>query len=164
MGDERFMKRAIELSREGALGGHGYPFGTTIVKDGKIVGEGFNMVVSTNDPTAHAEVVAIRDACKKLKTFSLKGCDLYVNGPPCCMCFASIMWAEIDRVFYVLSAQDSADIGLGDQHLYAEMSRPLEERSIPFIPMHQLDKEAREVYDLWAAKIDTRGRARSDEA
>ncbi len=162
MSDERFMRRAIELSREGVLGGHGGPFGTTIVKDGHIVGEGHNMVISTNDPTAHAEVVAIREAGKNLDTFDLSGCDLYVNGPPCCMCFSSILWAGISRVFYVLSAKDAADIGLGDQHLYEDMARPLGERSIPFIPMHQLDEEARQVYDLWANKSDKIVFSRSD--
>ncbi len=162
MSDERFMRRAIELSREGVLGGHGGPFGTTIVKDGRIVGEGHNMVISTNDPTAHVEVVAIREAGKNLSTFDLSGCDLYVNGPPCCMCFSSILWAGISRVFYVLSAKHAADIGLGDQHLYEQMSRPLGERSIPFIPMHQLDEEARQVYDLWANKSDKIVFSRSD--
>lgn len=162
MPDERFLRRAIELSRIGVLGGHGGPFGTTIVKDGRIVGEGHNMVISSNDPTAHAEVVAIREAGKNLNTFDLSGCDMYINGPPCCMCFASILWAGISRVYYALSAQDSVDIGLGDQHLYDEMARPIGERSIPFIPMNQLDAEAREVYDLWASKSDKITFSRSD--
>ncbi len=154
MPDERFMRCANELSRQGVLGGHGGPFGTTIVKDGHIVGEGHNMVISSNDPTAHAEIVAIREAGKKLNTFDLSGCDLYVNGPPCCMCFASILWAGISQVFYVLSAKDAVDIGLGDQYLYEQISRPLEDRSIPFIPMPQLDEEARQVYHLWANQAD----------
>ncbi len=89
-------------------------------------------------------------------------CDLYVNGPPCCMCFASILWAGLSRVFYVLSAKDAEDIGLGDQHLCEEMSRPLEGRSIPFIPMNELDEEARQVYDLWANKSDKIILSRSD--
>jgi tRNA(Arg) A34 adenosine deaminase TadA len=99
---------------------------------------------STNDATAHAEVVAIREAGKTLNTFDLSGCDLYVNGSPCCMCFASILWAGISRVFYLLSAKDAADIGLGDQHLYDEMARPIDGRCIPFISMPELDEEARD--------------------
>ena len=95
MSHERFLRRAIELSREAVVGGYGLPFGTVIVKDGEIVGEGYNMVTSTNDPTAHAEVVAIRDAAKASRHYDLSGCDLYVNGPPCCMCLGTILWARI---------------------------------------------------------------------
>lgn len=149
MSNEAFMRRAIELSREGVVGRHGLPFGTVIVKDGKVVGEGYNMVTSTNDPTAHAEVVAIRNAAKALKTFDLSGCDLYVNGPPCCMCLGSILWARISRVFYTLSMKDCDDIGLPHQHLFEDFSRPIEARSIPFLAMPELAAEAREVYDLW---------------
>lgn len=144
------MKRAIELSREGVVGGYGFPFGTVIVKDGEIVGEGFNRVTSSNDPTAHAEVVAIREAGRRLGTFDLSGCDLYVNGPPCCMCLGAILWAKISRVFYVLSMQACDDIGLPHQHLFEEFSRPIDQRSIPFIAMPELDEEARAVYELWA--------------
>ncbi len=162
MSDERFMRRAIELSRIGVMGGHGGPFGTTIVKDGRIVGEGHNMVISTNDATAHAEVVAIREAGKTLDTFDLSGCDLYVNGPPCCMCFASILWAGISRVFYLLSAKDAADIGLGDQHLYDEMARPIDGRCIPFISCRNSMRKRAIVYSLWASKSDKIVFSRSD--
>jgi len=150
MSEERFMKRAIELSREGVVGRYGLPFGSTVVKNDKIVGEGYNMVTSTNDPTAHAEVLAIRDAAKRLQTHDLSGCDLYANGPPCCMCFGTILWARISRVFYVLSMQASEDIGLPHEHLYDDFSRPIDQRSIPFIAMPALDDEARAVYELWA--------------
>ncbi len=160
--DERFVKRAIELSGDGVLGGQGGPFGTTIVKDGRISGEGHDMVISTNDATAHAEVVAIREAGKNLNTLDLSGCDSYVNGPPCCMCLASIMRAGISRVCYLLSAKDAEHTGLGDQHLYEGMARFLEDRSIPFISMHELDEEAREVYSLWANKSDKIVLSRSD--
>ena len=112
------------------------------------------MVISTNDPTAHAEVLAIRDAAKQLQTYDLSGCDLYANGPPCCMCFGTILWARISRVFYVLSMQASEDIGLPHEHLYDDFSRPIDQRSIPFIAMPELDDEARAVYDLWANSPD----------
>lgn len=150
MSSEQFMKRAIELSREGVVGGYGLPFGTTIVKDGEIVGQGYNLVTSTNDPTAHAEIVAIRDAAEHLQTYDLSGCDLYVNGPSCCMCLGAILLAQISRVFYVLSLKDCDDIGLSHAHLFEEFSRPIDQRSIPFIAMPELDDEARAVYDLWA--------------
>lgn len=154
MSNERFMKRAIELSREGVVGKYGLPFGSTVVKDDEIVGEGYNMVTSTNDPTAHAEVLSIRDAAKRLQTYDLSGCDLYTNGPPCCMCFGTILWARISRVFYVLSMQASEDIGLPHEHLYDDFSRPIDQRSIPFIAMPKFDDEARAVYDLWANAPD----------
>ena len=151
MSNERFMRRAIELSREGVEGGYGLPFGSTVVKDGEIVGEGYNMVTSSNDPTAHAEVLAIRDAAQRLQTYDLSGCDLYANGPPCCMCFGTILWARISRVFYVLSMKASDDIGLPHEHLYEDFGRPIDQRSIPFIAMPGLDDEAWAVYDLWAS-------------
>jgi len=154
MSDERFMKRAIELSREGVTGGYGLPFGSVVVKDDEIVGEGYNMVTSTNDPTAHAEVLSIRDAARRLETYDLSGCDLYTNGPPCCMCLGTILWARISRVFYVLSMKDCDDIGLPHEHLFEDFSRPIDQRSIPFIAMTGFDDEARAVYDLWANAPD----------
>lgn len=154
MAEQRFMRRAIELSREGVTGGHGFPFGTVIVRDDEIVGEGYNQVPSTNDPTAHAEVVAIREAGRRLGTFDLSGCDLYVNGPPCCMCLGAILWAGVSRVFYTLDMQACVDIGLPHEHLFDDFSRPLDKRSIPFIAMPELNEEAREVYELWAASPD----------
>jgi guanine deaminase len=154
MSNERFMRRAIELSREGVEGRHGLPFGATVVKDGEIVGEGYNRVTSTNDPTAHAEVLAIRDAAQRLQTYNLRGCDLYTNGPPCCMCFGTILWARISRVFYTLSMKASDDIGLPHAHLYDDFARPVDQRSIPFIKMPEFDDEAWEVYELWASSPD----------
>src|SRR5438874_346376 len=109
-----FMRRVIELSRNGMLGGFGGPFGSVIVKDGEIVGEGHNEVIATNDPTAHAEIVAIRRASARLKTFDLSGCDIYINGTPCCMCMASMLWARLDRAYFILEEKDSEAIGLGD--------------------------------------------------
>ncbi|HYN00145.1 MAG TPA: nucleoside deaminase [Aestuariivirgaceae bacterium] len=148
---EDFMRRVIDLAREGIAGRHGYPFGATVVRDGTIVGEGYNMVVSTSDPTAHAEMVAIRNAARKLNTHDLSGCDIYTNGPPCCMCLGSILWARISRVFYTLSMKDSEDIGLPHEHLFEDFSRPLDARSIPFIAMPEFDAPSRAVYDLWYA-------------
>lgn len=154
MSHERYLRRAIELSREAVVGGYGLPFGTVIVKDGEIVAEGYNMVTSTNDPTAHAEVVAIRRAAKHLDTYDLSECDLYVNGPPCCMCLGTILWARIKRVFYTGSMKDSDDIGLPHEHLFEDFARPIDHRSIPFIAMPEFSEEARAVFDLWADMPD----------
>jgi guanine deaminase len=149
------MRRVIELSRRGMRGGFGGPFGTVIVKNGEIVGEGHNQVLATNDPTAHAEVLAIRRASAKLKTFDLSGCELYVNGAPCCMCMASILWARIDRVYYALSMAASKEVGLADDHFYEELARPLGERRIvPMINFPDVDEEALAVYREWLAKPD----------
>jgi guanine deaminase len=101
MYETRFMHRVLELSRRGMTNGHGGPFGCVIVKDGEIVGEAHNEVLSSNDPTAHAELLAVRRASAKLKTFNLGGCELYTNGAPCCMCMSSMLWSRIDRAYYV---------------------------------------------------------------
>ena len=153
MDQKTIMRRVIELSQRGMRAGFGGPYGTVIVKDGEIVGEGHNEVLATNDPTAHAEVLAIRRAGAKLETFDLSGCDMYVNGTPCCMCMGSILWARISKVYYALSPEASAEIGLGDEHLYAEMARPLNERQIvPMINYPDVDDEAIAVYREWLAK------------
>ena len=155
MDKTQVMKRVIELSRQGMIGGFGGPFGCVIVKDGMIVGEGHNEVLSTNDPTAHAEVLAIRRASAKLKTFNLGGCELYTNGTPCCMCMSSMLWARIDRAYYILEEKDSEAVGFGDEHLYEEVARPLAERRIlPMIYLPQLHDEAMAVYREWTAKED----------
>ena len=155
MDQEQIMKRVIELSRKGMLGGVGGPFGSVIVKKGEIVGEGHNEVLATNDPTAHAEVVAIRRASAKLKSFDLSGCEIYINGTPCCMCMASMLWARIDRAYYILTEKDSETIGLGDRHLYEEVSRPLGDRRIlPMIHLPALREEALAIYEMWNAKPD----------
>jgi guanine deaminase len=153
MDQKAIMRRVIELSQSGMCGGFGGPYGTVIVKDGEIVGEGHNEVLATNDPTAHAEVLAIRRAGAKLGTFDLSGCEMYVNGTPCCMCMGSILWARIAKVYYALSPEASAEIGLGDEHLYAEMARPLAERSIvQMVNYPDVDDEAIAVYREWLAK------------
>ena len=155
MDQKAIMKRVIELSAQGMRNGFGGPYGTVIVKDGEIVGQGHNEVLATNDPTAHAEVVAIRRAGAKLGTFDLSGCEMYVNGTPCCMCMGSILWAKISTVYYALSPEASAEIGLGDEHLYAEMARPLKDRQVvPMISYPDLDQDAMAVYREWLAKPD----------
>ena len=126
-----------------------------MVKDGEIVGEAHNEVLSSNDPTAHAELLAVRRASAKLNTFNLSGCELYTNGAPCCMCMSSMLWGRVDRAYYALAMDDSRSIGLGDDHFYEELSRPLEQRQIiPMIHEPELTAEARAVYRLWTEKAD----------
>lgn len=138
---------AIDLSRSGMKAGKGGPFGCVIVKDQKVIGIGCNSVLATNDPTAHAEVVAIRDACKNLGTFQLDGCDLYTSCEPCPMCLGAIYWARPERVFYANTKTDAAEVGFDDQFIYEELELPLEGRKIPF---SQLSKEeANRVFQEW---------------
>jgi tRNA(Arg) A34 adenosine deaminase TadA len=155
MDQKQIMKRVVELSRKGMESGFGGPFASVIVKDGQIVGEAHNEVLATNDPTAHAEVLAIRRASTALKSFDLSGCEIYINGTPCCMCMGSMLWARISRAYYILTEADSASIGLGDQHLYEEVSRPLAQRKvIPMIHLPELRGEALAVYRDWQARPD----------
>lgn len=114
-----FMTEAIKEGEKGIFSGDGGPFGTVIVKDGKIVGRGHNMVLACNDPTAHGEISAIRDACTNLKTFSLKGCTLYTTAQPCPMCLGAILWARIDKVYYGCNIEDTAEIGFDDREFYS---------------------------------------------
>ena len=147
------MQRVVELSRRGMTGGFGYPFGCVIVKDGEIVGEGHNEVLSSNDPTAHAEMLAIRRASARIKTYDLKGCELYTNGTPCCMCMSSMLWANIDRAYYILEEKDSEAIGFGDRHFYDEVRRPIDQRQIlPMVQLPELKDDAMVVYRLWTGK------------
>ncbi len=132
MSDRRkFMLRAIEIAREGMRRGDGGPFGAVIARDGEIVGEGWNRVVSGNDPTAHGEVSAIRDACKRLGTFSLEGCEIHTTGQPCPMCLGAIHWARIGRIYYGFRIEDAAGIGFDDREFFRQMNLPPEERRIP---------------------------------
>ena len=121
-----FMRRAIDLSRQKMNENCGGPFGAVIVKGDKIVAEGWNLVTSSNDPTAHAEVTAIRNACKALNTFELKGCDIYTSCEPCPMCLAAIYWAHLDGIYYANSRKDAAAIGFDDDFLYQEIPLPEE--------------------------------------
>lgn len=153
MYDTKHMRRVLELAQRGMDCGHGGPFGAVIVRQGEIVGEAHNEVLSSNDPTAHAELLAVRRASARLKTFNLSGCELYTNGAPCCMCMSSMLWARLDRAYYVLSMDDSRDIGLGDEPFYEELARPINSRKI--IPMEQnreLARDARAVYEAWVVK------------
>lgn len=126
-----FMRRAIELARCGVEAGDGGPFGAVIVKEDRIVGEGWNRVIATNDPTAHGEITAIRDACNRLKTFDLSGCEIFTTGEPCPMCLAAIYWARIKNIYFGFSIEDAALIGFDDRLFFEELSRPPEERLIP---------------------------------
>jgi len=144
-----FMRQAIALAYQGMEGGHGGPFGAVIVRDGKIIGRGHNRVLSACDPTAHAEVTAIRDAAKNEQKFDLSGSVIYVNGLPCPMCMSSIFWARIDKVYYGCAPEDAAAIGFDDQKFYVELAKPPAERETPAIQMTEYLGEARDCYQAW---------------
>ena len=150
--DETFLRAAIDLSRRRMEAGFGGPFGAIVVRDGKIVAEGFNQVTSANDPTGHAEISAIRAACAALKTFSLAGCTLYTSCEPCPMCLGAIYWARLDRVVYANTRADAAVIGFDDDHIYREFDKPIAGRAIPFA--HLPSEEGRAVFAAWQAKPD----------
>jgi guanine deaminase len=150
--DNPFMARAIQLSIENVLSGQGGPFGAVIVRDGSIVAEGVNRVTATNDPTAHAEVVAIRDACGKLGFFELKDCELYASCEPCPMCLGAIYWARLARVYFGTSAADASRIGFDDSAIYREFARPHSERSFPMVQM--MREQALTAFRAWNEKAD----------
>jgi tRNA(Arg) A34 adenosine deaminase TadA len=129
----RFMRRAIALARRGMNARAGGPFGAVVVRRGAIVGEGWNRVVATRDPTAHGEIVAIRAACRRLATFRLTGSDLYTTGEPCPMCLAAAYWARIDRIFYGFTIDDAARIGFDDRLIYRQLAKPGDRRTMPAI-------------------------------
>lgn len=141
------MARAIQLSIENVLSGRGGPFGAVVAKDGDVVTEAANQVTATNDPTAHAEVLAIRQACQKLRCFELKGCDLYTSCEPCPMCLGAIYWARIDKVYFGGLAADAAKAGFDDSAIYAEFAQPHAEREIPMIQM--MREEALAAFRAW---------------
>jgi guanine deaminase len=147
-----FMREAIRLSRAKMQGNHGGPFGAIVVRSGRIVGRGWNQVTSANDPTAHAEVVAVRAACKKLKRFHLDDCELYTSCEPCPMCLGALYWARIQRVYYANTRKDAAQIQFDDALIYREIKLPLSRRRIPMRQL--LRNEAQQVFKLWAAKSD----------
>jgi guanine deaminase len=147
-----FMARAIQLSITGVHSGRGGPFGAVVVRDGKIVAEGVNQVTSKNDPTAHAEVLAIREACAKLGIFELKDCELYTSCEPCPMCFGAIYWARLSRVYFANTAEDAAKIGFDDSFIYSELRQPHSQRRIPAIQM--MREEALAGFRAWAVKPD----------
>jgi tRNA(Arg) A34 adenosine deaminase TadA len=142
-----FMRRAIALGLENVRAGRGGPFAALVVKDGSVVAEGANCVTTANDPTAHAEVVAIREACRRLGDFQLAGCDLYTTCEPCPMCLGAIYWARSARVFYACLAADAAEAGFDDAFIYEELQRPFAERRMP---MQQLLRdESLAIFSLW---------------
>ena len=150
--DEKFMRRAIELAQTGIDSNAGGPFGAVVVKDGEIIAEGNNRVTSTNDPTAHAEVVAIRNACQKLNSFQLDGCVLYTSCEPCPMCLGAIYWARPAQMFFACTREDAAAIGFDDYFIYEEIERPIEERHIKSINF--LRDAGLTVFENWANKTD----------
>jgi len=149
---ETFMHEAIRLSLEKMEAGFGGPFGAVVVKDGEIIARGFNNVLSSNDPTAHAEVDAIRKACKALDTFQLTGCELYTSCEPCPMCLGAIYWARPDKVYYANTKEDAASIGFDDHFIYQELDKDLPERSIPMEQL--LAEEAKISFQVWEQKAD----------
>ena len=147
-----FMARAIALSLANVRSGRGGPFAAVVVKDGKIIAEGVNQVTETNDPTAHAEVVAIREACRKLADFELRDCELYTSCEPCPMCLGAIYWARPARIYFGNTAEDAARIGFADLLIYHETVKPLSQRQIPMIPL--MREEAQEAFRAWQKKGD----------
>ena len=147
MNSDFFMQKAIELSIKN-INNNGGPFGCVIVKNNKIISEGVNGVTQNNDPTAHAEIVAIRNACKKLNTFDLSGCELYTSCEPCPMCLSAIYWSHIDLVYYGNSRENAAEIQFDDKFIYDEMKKEINERKIPLKQI--LKDEAIKAFNLWA--------------
>ena len=150
--NEAFMREAIALSIEKMEASEGGPFGAVILKDGKIVGRGWNRVTSANDPTAHAEVSAIRDACQTLDTFDLTGCEIYSSCEPCPMCLSAIYWARLDRLYFAATRKDAAAAGFDDEFIYGEVSKPWKTRALPTEQI--LPEEARKAFDAWNTKDD----------
>ena len=149
--NNKFMERAIELSIE-SVNNNGGPFSSVIIKEGKIIAEGSNKVTLTNDPTAHGEIVAIRQACKKLNDFNLKGCELYSTCEPCPMCLSAIYWAHINKVYYANTRKDAQKIDFDDSLIYSELLKNVNERKIPMVQM--MRDEALKAFELWDKKTD----------
>lgn len=147
-----FMQRAISLAIENVRAGRGGPFGAVVVKDGQIIAEGANCVTSTNDPTAHAEMTAIRTACRVLGAFQLSACDIYTSCEPCPMCLGAMYWARPARVFYACTAGDAAEFGFDDSFIYQQLWLPPDQRKIPMRPL--LREEAMAAFRAWREKTD----------
>ena len=150
--DNPFMARAIQLSLDNVLSGQGGPFGAVIVKDGGIIAEGVNRVTLRNDPTAHAEIVAIREACIRLSAFTLKDCEIYTSCEPCPMCLGAIYWARLRRIHFGNLAADASKIGFDDSFLYQEFAQPLPKRKIPMVQM--MREQALSAFHAWQEKPD----------
>jgi guanine deaminase len=148
----KFMAEAAQISREKMNAGMGGPFGAVVVKDGEVIGRGFNKVTTDNDPTAHAEVVAIREACKKIGDFNLNGAVIYTSCEPCPMCLSSIYWARLDKVYYANTRNDAANIGFDDAEIYDEVAKDIGDRKIPMV--HLANDIAAMAFDEWDKKED----------
>ena len=146
-----FMKRAIQLSIDSVKSGGG-PFGAVIVKNDKIIAEGSNKVTSTNDPTAHGEIVAIREACKKLNNFNLDGCTIFSTAEPCPMCLSAIYWSRIDKIFYANTRDDAKNIDFDDSFIYSEINKRIKDRKVQMIQMHR--DQALKAFKIWDEKQD----------
>ncbi|RME74157.1 MAG: nucleoside deaminase [Planctomycetota bacterium] len=146
------MEEAIRLSIEKMENGLGGPFGAVVVKDGKIIGRGFNMVTSSNDPTAHAEIVAIREACKNLGSFQLTGCAIYTSCEPCPMCLGAIYWARPEIVYFGNTKEDAREIGFDDFFIYEELEKSPQDRKIPMVSF--MREKAQEAFQRWKEKED----------
>ncbi|MGC4038851.1 MAG: nucleoside deaminase [Chitinophagaceae bacterium] len=142
-----FLEKAIEVAKRGMETGKGGPFGCVIVRDNEVIAEGCNLVTSTNDPTAHAEVVAIREACKRLQSYELTDCDVYASCEPCPMCLGAIYWARVNRVIYASTRHDAAAVEFDDDFIYKEIGAEMEKRKIPFI--HYAHPKAAAVFNSW---------------
>jgi tRNA(Arg) A34 adenosine deaminase TadA len=147
-----FMARAIQLAIENVHAGRGGPFGAVVVRNGSIIAEGTNLVTSTNDPTAHAEMVAIRQACRSLASFQLSDCEMYASSEPCPMCMGAIYWARLARVYFAATRQDAAAIGFDDAHIYEQLERPISQRVIPIQQM--MREEALAAFRAWDQRPD----------
>jgi len=148
MSHEKFMQMAIDLAEYNVKEGQGGPFGAVIVKDGMVLARSANKVVPTNDPTAHAEVSAIRLACQELGTFSLAGCEIYTSCEPCPMCLGAIYWARIDKIYYANTKADAAAIGFDDHFIYQELDLPMDQRRLPIVQL--MRNEALNAFKLWS--------------
>ena len=145
--DNPFMAHAIRLALENVRSGHGGPFAALVVRGPNILGEGTNLVTANNDPTAHAEVTAIRNACRSLNSFQLTGCDIYTTCEPCPMCLGAIYWSRADRIFFAGSREDAAAAGFDDAWLYREVALPIDGRKIPMVPLMRAESQA--VFEAW---------------
>ena len=150
--DVYFIKMAVDLARQGIAQNEGGPFGCVIVKDGKVIGRGNNKVLTAHDPTAHAEVVAIRDACRRLNSHQLQGCTVYTSCEPCPMCLGAIYWARPDRIVYACTREDAAAINFDDDFIYKEILNPIAQRKIPTSQCGR--EQGLEVFRLWSEKED----------
>jgi guanine deaminase len=150
--DNPFMARAIELSIENVHSGRGGPFGAVIVKDGAVIAESANQVTSAKDPTAHAEILAIRAACAKLGVFELQGCEIYASCEPCPMCLGAIYWARLSRIYFASASADASRIGFDDSLIYGEIAQPLAHRSIPMVQM--MREQALAAFRAWEGQAN----------